>query len=169
MENGFHTKIELLKHTIDRYDHYYDSINNKGNLYLTLNTFLLGGIITGYYSIKDTIAGRCDIVFFVWIGVACCIASIAITLWAIIPYLNKRSDTPNGSLLSFLNVSSMSMDTFKKAFSDMSDEERYTDYLQQVYLLARGLDKKFARLKSATYLLGGCFLCIIIIGLKILK
>ncbi len=57
-------KIEILKHTIDRYDHYFDSINNKGNLFLTLNTFLLGGMITGYYSIKDNIVGQNDIIFF---------------------------------------------------------------------------------------------------------
>lgn len=32
-------KIETLKHTMDRYDHNYDSVNNKTNVFLTLNTF----------------------------------------------------------------------------------------------------------------------------------
>ena len=62
-------KVEMLKHTMDRYDHYYDSINNKSNLFLALNTFLLGGIVTGYYSIKNEIACGFDILFFVWVGV----------------------------------------------------------------------------------------------------
>jgi hypothetical protein len=52
-------------------------------------------------------------------------------------------------------------------YSDMTDEKRYEDYLQQVHLLALGLQKKFDRLKIATYLLGSCFACIIIIGFKI--
>lgn len=56
-------KIEMLRHTMDRYDHYYDSVNNKGNLFLTLNTFLLGGIITGYYSVKSDISEQFDVLF----------------------------------------------------------------------------------------------------------
>ncbi len=77
-------KLEMLKHTMDRYDYYYDSVNNKGNLYLTLDTFLLGGIITGYYTIKETIAGRYDVLFFTWAGLLSCLLSICFTLWAII-------------------------------------------------------------------------------------
>ena len=164
-----HENINMLKHTMDRYDHYYDSINNKSNLFLTLNTFLLGGIITGYYSIKETLVGRCDILFFVWAALICCLLSIGYTLWAIIPYLNKRADSVNGSALSFGNVSNISITSFKKMYEEMTEHKRYEDYVLQVYLLALGLQKKFCRLQTATYLLGGCFLCIIIIGIKILK
>lgn len=162
-------KIETLKHTMDRYDHYYDSINNKGNLFLTLNTFLLGGMITGYYSIKDTIIGRCDILFFIWIGLVCCLLSLGFTLWAVIPYLNKQSDSVNGSVLYFGNVSNISFESFKRMYANATEEKRYEDYVNQVYLLACGLQNKFSRLKNATYLLGGCFVCIIIIGIKIIK
>ena len=162
-------KIETLKHTIDRYDLFYDSVNNKGNLYLALNTFLFGGMVTGYYAIKESIVGRCDILFFVWIGLALCLLSIGFTLWAIIPYINKQADSTNGSVLFFGNVSNLSFTSFKKMYEEMTDEKRYEDYLQQVHLLALGLQNKFRRLQIATYLLGGCFLCIIIIGIKILN
>lgn len=162
-------KIDALKYTMDRYDHYYDSINNKGNLFLTLNTFLLGGMITGYYSIKDTIICRCDIIFFVWIGLMCCLLSIGFTLWAIIPYLSRQVDNINGSVINFGNISNISFDSFKSMYENISEEKRYQDFVYQVYLLAGGLQKKFSRLKTAAYLLGGCFICIIIIGLKILR
>ena len=158
----------MLKHTMDRYDHYYDSINNKGNLFLALNTFLLGGITTGYYSIKNEIACGFDIHFFVWLGLFFCLLSIALSLWATIPYLSKQSDSINGSIIYFGNIANLSFQSFKQMYSDMTDEKRYEDYLQQVHLLALGLQKKFCRLQIATYLLGGCFLCIIIIGFKIL-
>ena len=161
-------KLEILKHTMDRYDHYYDSINNKGNLFLTLNTFLLGGMITGYYSIKDTVDSRFDIMFFAWIGLICCLLSLGFTLLAIMPYLNKQADSVNGSVINFGNVSNISFDSFKRMYGSITEEKRYEDYVCQVYLLAQGLQKKFSRLKTATYLLGGCFICIIIIGLKIL-
>lgn len=162
-------KIEALKHTMDRYDHYYDSINNKGSLFLSLNTFLLGGVITGYYSIKDTLEGRCDIIFFVWIALISSILSIVLTLMAIIPYLNKQADSINGSAMNFGNVSNLSFQSFKKMYDDMTEERQYHDCLQQVHLLAKGLQRKFNRLQSATYLLAGSFVSIIIIGVKILK
>ncbi|HRN48399.1 MAG TPA: DUF5706 domain-containing protein [Niabella sp.] len=161
-------KIDTLKHTMDRYDHYYDSINNKGNLFLTLNTFLLGGIITGYYSIKDTISDGCVVTFFVWIALISCLLSLGFTLWAILPYLNKQANSVNGSVINFGNVSNIPLESFKNMYANATDEKRYEDYVQQVYLLAQGLQRKFSRLKTATYLLAACFVCIIIIGIKIL-
>lgn len=165
---NYEKRIETLKHSIDRYDHYYDSINNKANLFLTLNTFLLGGIITGYYSIKTTIDGKFDIMFFVSIALISCFASIFYTLWSIIPYLNKQSDSINGSQLSFGNVANVSMTSFKQMYDSVTEEKIYEDYLEQAHLLAKGLQIKFCRLRTATYLLGICFGCIIIIGIKIL-
>lgn len=162
-------KIEILKHTMDRYDHYYDSVNNKGNLYLTLNTFLLGGIVTGYYSIKDYIVCGFDILFFVWAGLILCLLSIGFSLWATMPYLSKQADSISGSVIYFGNVANVSFQSFKQMYDNMTDAKRFEDYLQQVHLLALGLQKKFDRLKIATYLLGGCFVCIIIIGFKILN
>lgn len=162
-------KIEMLKHSIDRYDHYFDSINNKGNLFLTLNTFLLGGIITGYYSIKDNIVGQNDLIFFVWIALILCLLSIGATLQAIIPYVNKQADCVNGSVLNFNNVANLSYASFKRMYEDLTEIKKYDDYIEQSYLLAKGLHKKFTKLKTATYLLAGCFACIIYIGLKILN
>lgn len=162
-------KIETLKHTMDRYDHYYDSVNNKANVFLTLNTFLLGGIVTGYYTIKDQIDCGFDILFFVWAGFILCLLSIAFSLWAAVPYLSKQADSVYGSVIYFGNVANISFQSFKQMYSDMTDEKRYEDYLQQVHLLAIGLQNKFHRLKLATYLIGGCFICIIIIGFKILN
>jgi len=160
-------KIETLKHTIDRYDSFYDCVNNKGNLYLALNTFLLGGMVAGYYAIKECVEGRSSVLFFVWIGLALCLFSIGFTLWAIIPYITKQADSVNGSVLFFGNVSNLSFTSFKKMYEDMTDEKTYEDYLQQVHLLALGLQNKFRRLQIATYLLAGCFLCIIIVGIII--
>jgi hypothetical protein len=168
MEENKSEKIEMLKHTMDRYDHYYDTINNKGNLFLTLNTFLLAGIITGFYSIKETVVHRFDILFFIWLGLIFCLLSIGFTLWAIIPYLNKQTDSVDGSVINFGNVSNISFTSFKKMYEGNTETRRFEDYLQQVYLLALGLQRKFCRLQIATYLLGACFLCIIIIGIKIL-
>lgn len=162
-------KIEMLKHTMERYDHYYDSVNNKGNLYLTLNTFLFGGIITAYYNIKESLVWKCDILFFVWAALICCGLSLLFTLWAIIPYLSRQKNSIKNSLLYFGDVSNVSIGSFTKKYAEITEDKVYEDFLQQVHLLAIGLQNKFRRLQIATYLLGGCFISIIIIGFKILK
>lgn len=162
-------KIEMLKYTMSRYDHYYDSINNKGNLYIALNTFLLGGVVTGYYSIKDQIFCGSDIFFLVWTSLILNLLSLGFSLWATMPYLTKQSDSINGSVIYFGNIANVSFQSFKQMYNDMNDEKQYEDFLQQVHLLALGLQNKFYRLQIASYLLGGCFVCIIIIGFKILK
>jgi hypothetical protein len=167
--NSTSEKIEMLQHTIDRYDHYYDSINNKGSLLLTLNTFLLGGIITGYYSVKDILVQDIYVVLFILLALICCLISIGYTLWAIVPYLSKQADSLNGSVIYFGNISNISFHSFKEMYDDMTDIKMYEDYLQQVHLLAIGLQKKFGRLQKATFLLAACFLCIVVIGFKILK
>ena len=41
---------EELQFIINRYDHYYDSVNNKGQFYLGFNTFLIGGL-AGVYAL----------------------------------------------------------------------------------------------------------------------
>lgn len=162
-------KIEMLRHTMDRYDHYYDSVNNKGNLFLTLNTFLLGGIITGYYSVKSDISEQFDVLFFVWLALILCILSIAYTLWSIIPYLSHQADSVSGSTINFNNVANISTNSFQTLFNGLTEDRCIEDYTHQVHLLAIGLLKKFTRLRIATYLLAGCFLCIVVIGFKILK
>ena len=162
-------KIETLQHTMDRYDHYFNSVNNKGSLYLALNTFLLGGIVTGFYSIKGSISERCDSSLFAYAGLICCLLSIGFTLWAIFPYFSKHNPG-NDFVLYFENVSNYSLNIFKKMYDEMTEDSLYEDYLRQVHLLAIGLHQKFYRLQVATYLLVGCFICIVAIsGILILN
>ena len=37
---------ERLEYTVNRLDHYYDSVNNKTAVYIAINTFITGGTIT---------------------------------------------------------------------------------------------------------------------------
>ncbi len=161
-------KTEVLRHTMDRYDHYYDSVNNKGNLFFTLDTFLFGGIITGYYSIKDEIC--CDVLthVLVWSALVFCSSSILFVLRAITPYVNKPSLKFKNSILNFSCVAAVSHDDFKTAYEQLDQQNAYEDYLRQVHLLAIGLQKKFKYLKRAAICLALVFLIIIIIGIKIL-
>lgn len=82
-------KNEELKYVIGRYDHYFDSVNNKGNLYLSINTFILGGVIAGYFSLEKTYHfGVGILAIFVFTLTANMIA-IVLTLLAIKPHFKS--------------------------------------------------------------------------------
>lgn len=161
-------KISSLQYTINRYDHYYDTINNKGNLYLTLNTFLIGGSITGYFSMND----KFDLGFFTIIGfcgVLFSLISIFFTLRAIYPYLSKMQT--NEDLVSATNFSEISNKTlieFKKLHAEYAEDSYYNDLVKQVHQLSLGLQSKFTKLQEATIYLSGAFLMLFITIYKIL-
>jgi len=90
-------KLSTLQFSIGRYDHYYDTINNKGNVYLTLNAFLLGGILTAYYALAD---GQCNM----WIVhlpiILILLSNMLVTFYsllALMPHLSKKNKNGNGS------------------------------------------------------------------------
>lgn len=161
-------KTDMLKHTMDRYDHYYDSVNNKCSLYLTLTTFLFGGIITGYYTIKDDLICTQSIVVLIWISLSACLISIYYVIRAIIPYVSKHKTGEKISVLNYSCVAGITDTEFKDIYEAMTEKKQMKDYLNQVQLLAKGLQKKFFYLCMASYFLIAVFICITIIGIKIL-
>jgi hypothetical protein len=161
-------KIDILKHTMDRYDHYYDSVNNKCSLYLTLTTFLFGGIITGYYAIKGDFLCTKSLMILIYTSLAACLMSIFFVVRAIIPYISKHKAGEKISVLNYSCVASITNEEFETAYEEMSKSKQMDDYLNQMYLLAKGLHKKFSYLRTASYFLIVVFICITIIGIKIL-
>src|SRR5690242_19870751 len=87
-------RIDQSRFLIDRFDHYNDSINNKGAFYLSINTFILGGLCVGYSSYCAAIKGSG--LLYPWIMIAAgtllvlCLASILCTIIAITPYLKDN-------------------------------------------------------------------------------
>ncbi|MCC6181899.1 MAG: hypothetical protein IT237_08700 [Bacteroidia bacterium] len=162
-------KIEKLKFIVGRYDHYYDSVNNKGNVYLTLNTFLLGGAVTGFYSYLNSNTVSCSLMIIMAITIILNLLSLSTALWAIKPYLNKPSDNANGSLLFFGDVAHYHYNLYQKMFEELDEEKSYNDFIKQTHLLSIGLKNKFTLMKWSTYFLAGQILLLTIIGLIILN
>jgi hypothetical protein len=94
-------KNEKLKQVIDRYDLYYCSVNSKGSLYLSINTFILGGALTGYFVLANKFNFGYGVNLLFIFTLIANISAITCTLLAINPYVNKKKDNPNGSLLFF--------------------------------------------------------------------
>jgi ABC-type phosphate transport system permease subunit len=142
-------KHEYLKFSIERFDHYFESVNNKGALFLAVNTFIVGGLIALYLSIRSAV--DCG----VWINtiyaliVLFGIVSILLTLLAGIPFLSN----PNNSVLYFGSIASKSVAEFKAQVHAQTLQTLEDDYIEQVHILAFGLRRKFRKLRYASHLI----------------
>lgn len=154
-------KIDELKFAIGRFDHYFDTVNNKGNLYLTINTFILGGSIVGYYTLDQRYEFNDWVLILAFIPfVLCSLVSFTYTLIAIKPYARKGKG--GTSLLFFGDVSQQATSAWSGRWASLSQDEWQMELQTQSLQLAKGLNRKFECLGCATLFI---WLEIIIIGL----
>ena len=136
---------ERLKFCIDRFDHYYDSINSKSAVFLALSTFIVGGLVAVYPTLLEKV--HCNL--WVHILMICPIGiglAIMITvIGASTPFLSR--DTT--SIHYFGSISSTEKSVFDEKSRDMEEESELADLRDQVYQLACGLRSKFSKLRTA--------------------
>ncbi len=147
-------KYEHAKFVIERFDHYYDSVNNKGAFYIGLNTFLLGGLFIGFVSLYQQIA-KPEYLWIMLISFAVCsVISTVSTILAINPFLlSGKKRNRNRSLIFFGSVAEYQKDNYVNTFLSQDNERILNDTVTQTYFLAKGLTLKYKHLKLAGYLL----------------
>lgn len=160
-------KIDQSRFLINRFDHYNDSINNKGTFYLSINTFILGGLCIGYSSYCQKIKQSGEL--YPWIiGIAvvllvCCLASIFCTVIAITPYLkDNHVNDDQSSLIYFGGISKYSCNTFTDKFAAQTEPAILTDCSRQAHSLAKGLTNKFKWFVRANWFLLAEYVLVII-------
>jgi Family of unknown function (DUF5706) len=153
MENQ---KIEQLKYLINRYDHYYDSINNKGIFYLTFNSFVFGGLIISYKDMTESVNLNFHINLLVVLILFSSLLGLILTILSINPFkglgTKKKSETYK-SLIFFNSISDRKENDFKLHFKNQTEEELEDDFIKQTFELAAGLKLKFNMLSKAGYLI----------------
>ena len=160
-------KTEHLKFIIQRYDGYYDSINNKGNLYLAICTFTLGSIILGYNTLDEKFHfGVAELLLFI-LSLAFNAASLFFTILAIRPYLSSVSEAKK-SLVYFCDVACTPEKEHSVAWTNINDEDFNVDLCSQTHLLAKGLTDKFKKLRIATSFIALQMMAIIVFGIYLL-
>lgn len=144
---------EEIKFIVGRYDQYYEGINSKGNLYLALNTFIIGGAITGFFSLRTEVdlCGVLKVLFF--IELAICLGSILFTLSAVKPFFGKEKVKNISSIYYFDDVANQNLDDYKTRCLTQSPTEFIEDLTGQAHQLAKGLKQKFFRIKIASRLI----------------
>jgi hypothetical protein len=157
-------KIEELKFIIGRFDHYFDSVNNKGNLYLGVNTFFFGGTLAVYSSYLENQTFSSCIWYMVLIPAFICnLMSFIHTLRAVNPYTRKHSTT--NSILFFGDVKLYSDEDWSERWNNLDETKWNEDLKCQAHVLAAGLQRKFRRLTFATYFTGAQVALLFLFGI----
>jgi len=139
-------KIKML----DRYDNYYNWINNKGSFILALNTMIISGFFIGFNNMLPLIT-QCEMSLFkILIGLIILLSLVAIfiVILAIIPFLNSDKK----SFWFFNDVANRELGSFVKEIDNQTNEEIITDLNSQLYYLAKGLKRKHCKIKIALIL-----------------
>lgn len=142
-------KTENLKYILDRYDHYNESVQAKSNLYLALNTFIIGGSITMLLSI-NMIKLNAVSLFMIFSIILISIVSLIVTVLALRPHLKTDSTK---SMIFFNDVSSISLKDYSEKVKLMNEIEFDTDLGNQIHCIAGGLSCKYKKLKWVSYFL----------------
>jgi hypothetical protein len=142
-------EIDRLIHNIERFDHYFDSVNNKSALYIAINTFVTGGIIA-IFNQKEFIC-NCHFTSYYSLGIALLLGvlSLIFLINTSIPYFSTKPD----SLYYFGSISKIDKTLFFEKSISYTDEETLSDLRKQVYILSKGLTKKYRKLQVIGYLL----------------
>lgn len=157
MNEKMEAKLENLKFILTRLDTYIESSQNKSNLYLALNTIILGGVIT-IISVLDDLNCNQLLNFLLLLIAIASIMSILITLSAINPYM-KSSRGKEKSIFFFDDIAECtSRSDYQRLLKDEVDNELIDDMCSQVYSVAKGLRVKYKRLRIVGYIIAGEFI-----------
>lgn len=141
---------DRLIYTINRFDHYFESVNNKTAVYIAINTFILSGVLASYVNVGKYIKEYTDtfnLILCAILGLG--LITLIILILASIPYFSKK---PN-SLFYFGTIGSLSKDDFIEQSKKYDSKDELKDLRSQVHILSKGLNKKFERLKISGRLL----------------
>ena len=140
MEDQTHNTLRPLEDIVarneflvSRYDHYYDSVNNKGMFYLTFNSSLLSGICGSYIALKAIINASITLHSLVIILFVTTVLSSVYTILSINPFLKKCISSSNtfSSLMFFGDVAKKSNEEFIQKTLHRSEMDHCIDLLTQ--------------------------------------
>jgi hypothetical protein len=167
-------QIELLQFSIGRYDHYFDSVNNKANFWLAFDSFVLGAVVVAYkdfvqplYSLKPVSKAACWLDIEMGVFVLLSLLSIGLILLASYPFTRPPKKLPVSSAateapaptdpplssLYYDHVAIRTIEEFSAHLSQLPLAQLAHDYHRQAHQLSQGLSAKYRRLRQAGWVL----------------
>lgn len=142
---------QRLEYTVNRLDHYYESVNNKTAVYIAINTFITGGTITLLTQIQGLIDKENWLLFFLAAIIALGVCSLVVLALASMPYFSPKSEVE--SLYYFASIGQKEPKEFFELSKNQTNKGNLKDLRNQVFILSKGLKSKFRKLKWACGLL----------------
>lgn len=142
---------ERLEYTVNRLDHYYDSVNNKTAVYIAINTFITGGAITLLTQIQKLLYKENWLLLSFASIIVLGVISLILLALASMPYFSPKSDIE--SLYYFASIGQKRPEEFFELSKNQSKKDDLNDLRNQVFILSKGLKSKFKKLKWACGLL----------------
>jgi|GEM_PF-5412587 hypothetical protein len=158
MENFFDRSQFLFS----RFDKYFDIVNTKGTVYLAINTFFIGAVLSNISNLDKSFNLTELTIATISLFLASCFISTFLVLLAINPFL--KSGTKNGtasSIFYYGSIAEYEKDVFIKRLECIQNEELRSDVGGQLYCLAEGLKFKYNMLKWSGWVIIGEFLLLI--------
>lgn len=154
------SEIDQSRFIIQRFDNYISEANNKGNVLLLINTFILGVLFSSSNKAVSEIEGSENLsVLIQWLlvmTIVCGLTSMFFVLKAIFPFLNSGNSASfhYRSKIFFKSVAEFKSSTkFLKSYRAQSDKELMDDLARQAFELANGLRSKYYWLGISTWLI----------------
>lgn len=144
-------KIEELKFTIGRFDHFYDSVNNKGGILIALNTFIISSVIIGFnYIYSHCIDYFSNVTYGLFLlTLILNIFSQIYTISAFRPFTKKIIGS--NSIIYFNSITKQTDKTHNANWESLTLETYFIDLVKQQKELAAGLSRKFKYLSLASF------------------
>jgi hypothetical protein len=166
-------EIDQSRYVLNRFDHYIEGANSKGNFLLAFSAFLFGFIVTSFNNIIELSNCKAEnwttglLVGILVIG----IISIGFTIAAVFPFLktNNSSSKKYHSLVFFNSIADMKEEDFLTQHKEQKDKKICKDISKQIYAISKGLKTKYNRISwSIRLIFIQLFLLLTIIIIKVL-
>ncbi len=165
-------EIEQSRYVLNRFDHYIEGANSKGNFLLAYSAFLFGFIVTSFNDIValDNSDSKNWIIVLLAVILVIGLVSIGFTIAAVFPFLktNNSSSKNYHSLVFFNSIADMEEENFLKQYKQQKDKKACKDMAKQIYAISKGLKSKYFKISWAIRLVFvQLFLLLLIILIKI--
>jgi hypothetical protein len=158
---------ERLKYTINRLDHYYDSVNNKTAVYIGINTIITGSAIAITTQIQEVLELDFWLQFLMAAIIGLGLLSLMMLSWASIPYLDSKKKIE--SVYYFDTIAQMKRKDFYESSENLDKKGNLKDLRNQVFELSQGLRRKFLKLKWVGKLLIAQFIILALFTMLLIK
>lgn len=144
-----------LKLIIQRFDAYIMASNTKAAFLLAFNTFICGGILTGYKTLISMVnqTHQCLLNILLLSIFIAGIICMFFVLRAMYPYTNSGNSSTDKyhTLIFFKSVSEFrTAEDYVKALKAQTDDELWEDLAKQIHAVGVGLKNKYQFIERAT-------------------